>query len=343
MKLPRNAQIWGPGFLRGAARSLPSHATVWLAICDHYEPLWRRPDAGTARGRVANWRRTWPEIASRHADSEGRPPQYSFFYPEEEYAPEYLDPLAEMEQQGVGSIEAHLHHDGESEAAFVERLGGFVELLHRRHGAFRRAGGKVTFGFIHGNWALDNSRHDGRYCGLNNEITLLRDLGCYADFTLPSAPSTAQTRTVNSIYWAKDDPARPKSHDRGIPVAPGGGVDGDLMIIQGPLGLRWLRHGRMVPRLDRGELAVYDPPTRERIRLWLRMAPRIGGHIFIKLFTHGAQEGNMRALLDGGLDALFQWFREECGRRGYVFRYATARQMWEAIESIRRSGDAARP
>ena len=30
---------------------------------------------------------------------------------------------------------------------------------------------------------------DGRWCGLNNELILLRDLGCYADFTLPSAPS----------------------------------------------------------------------------------------------------------------------------------------------------------
>ena len=49
--------------------------------------------------------------------------------------------------------------------------------------------GRVVFGFIHGNWALDNSRPDGKYCGLNNEITLLRDLGCYADFTMPSGAS----------------------------------------------------------------------------------------------------------------------------------------------------------
>lgn len=341
MKLPRNAQIWAPGYLRTIARRLPTRATVWLAICDHYEPLWRKPDAETALNRVAVWRRIWPEIAARHADSHGEPPQYSFFYPEEEYAPEYLDPLAEMEQEGIASIEAHLHHDGESEGAFVERLGRFLEVLHARHGALRKSGGKLSFGFIHGNWALDNSRDDGRYCGLNNEITLLRDLGCYADFTLPSAPSTAQTRTVNSIYWAKDDPKQPKSHDRGVPVRPGGEVDGDLMIIQGPLGVRWIAHGRTIPRLDRGELAGYDLPTRERVRLWLRMAPRIGDHIFIKLFTHGAQEGNMRPLLEGGLDTLFRVFAEECGGRGYRFHYATARQMWEAIEAIRRNGDAA--
>jgi hypothetical protein len=140
---------------------------------------------------------------------------------------------------------------------------------------------------------------------------------------------------VNSIYWATDDPGRPKSHDRGIPVRAGGGIDGDLMMVQGPLGLRWLAHGRTVPRLDIGELAVYDLPTLERIRLWLRMAPRVGDHIFIKLFTHGAQERNLHPLLGGGLDTLFRVFAQECGRRGYRFHYATARQMCEAIEAIR--------
>ena len=54
------------------------------------------------------------------------------------------------------------------------------------------ATGELRFAFIHGNWSLDNSRPDGRWCGLNNELILLRELGCYADFTLPSAPSDTQ-------------------------------------------------------------------------------------------------------------------------------------------------------
>jgi hypothetical protein len=337
MKLPRNAQIWLPGYLASrwnARRS--SNCSVWLSICDHYEPLWHKPDMETARGRVAAWRKQWPEIAGRHVDSAGRPPCYSFFYPEEEYAPEFLDPLAEMTAAGIGDIEVHLHHDGESEPAFVERMLGFLETLHTKHGALRKTATGYSFGFIHGNWSLDNSRDDGRYCGLNNEITLLRDMGCYADFTLPSAPSSTQTHTVNTIYWATDDPARPKSHDRGIPVRPGGGVDGDLMIIPGPLGVRWLAHGRKIPRIEVGELAGYDLPTAERVRLWLRVAPQIEGNIFIKLFTHGAQERNLHPLLNGGLDKLFRLVREECERQGHRFYYVSARQMWESVERIRR-------
>src|SRR4029453_6160995 len=114
----------------------------------------------------------------------------------------------------------------------------------------------ILFGFIHGNWALDNSLPNGRYCGLNNEITLLRDLGCYADFTLPSAPSPAQTRIFNTIYWGTDDPQRPRSHDTGIPLTPDGPIGGDLLMFPGasPFNLReWPKP--WVPRLERGELA----------------------------------------------------------------------------------------
>ena len=335
MRLPRNAQIWLPGYLASCLRRSSGQGAVWLAICDHFEPLWRKADHALAAERVGAWRRKWPEVARRHADSAGRTPRYTFFYPEEEYAPEYLDPLAEMAQAGLGEIQVHVHHDGESEAAFVDRMSRFIEVLHTRHGALASVGGKTAFGFIHGNWALDNSREDGRYCGLNNEITLLRELGCYADFTLPSAPETTQTRTVNSIYWATDDPCRPKSHDRGIPVRPGGGVDGDLMIIQGPLGLRWWGHGRKVPRIDCGELAGNDPPTRERVRLWLRLAPRIGEHTFVKLYAHGAQERNLHPLLDGGLDLLFRLLAEECGRTEQRFYFVSAHQMWQAVECLR--------
>jgi hypothetical protein len=46
---------------------------------------------------------------------------------------------------------------------------------------------RVAYGFIHGNWALDSARPDGRFCGVNDEITILHETGCYADFTQPAA------------------------------------------------------------------------------------------------------------------------------------------------------------
>src|SRR5690606_37804916 len=125
--------------------------------------------------------------------------------------------------------------DNDTESNFRETISRFCRILHERHGALPidPASGEVRFGFIHGNWCLDNSRPDGRWCGINNELTLLRELGCYADFTLPSAPSDTQTSTINSIYYATDDPLAPKSHDRGELVRTRGHASGDLMIVQG--------------------------------------------------------------------------------------------------------------
>ena len=84
--------------------------------------------------RVALWRREWPRIAAEERDSDGRQPRYTFFFPEEEYRPEFLDPLAEMTQAGIGDVEVHLHHDRETEQNFIDRLSRFKETLRRRHG-----------------------------------------------------------------------------------------------------------------------------------------------------------------------------------------------------------------
>jgi hypothetical protein len=300
-------------------------------IGDHYEPLLGGTDVRKACERVDRWRRAWPEIAARHADSSGRPPQYTFFYPQEEYRPELIDPLADMARLGLGDVEIHLHHDGEGERDFIDRMEGFKEALHVRHGMLRKIDGRVSFGFIHGNWALDNSHPDGRFCGLNNELTILKQLGCYADFTLPSAPSPAQTRIVNTIYWATDDPVRPKSHDTGERVVPGGDAKGDLLMVPGPLGFRFGENGRLAPRIEMGEIAGYDLPSRFRSRVWLNIAPRVGDNIFIKLHTHGTQDRNMGPLLDGGLDTLFTAMEAECEAAGLRLRYATAWDVYNAI------------
>lgn len=337
MNLPRNAQLWLPGYWESFTSNRGHRPSrVWVLIADHFEPLRKPSDETVARDRVGKWRQKWPEIAGRHCDSAGNPPRYTFFYPEEEYRPHLLDCLAEMTEAGIADVEIHLHHDGEGEQNFVQRIGNFAENLFARHGLLRKRRGKLTFGFIHGNWALDNSLPNGRLCGLNNEITLLRDLGCYADFTLPSAPSPAQTRTINTIYWAIDDPKRPRSHETGIPVRVGENSSGDLLMIPGPLALNWeSRKCGVLPRLETGELSASNPVTRARVRLWLKYAPRVGNDAFLKLFAHGAKENNASQLLERDLDATFQFLHEECAIHQSALHYVTAWQMRAAVDRAR--------
>jgi hypothetical protein len=314
---------------------------VWLGIADHYEPYWNNANDTMARERVERWRKNWPEIAARSVkDSVGRSPKYTFFYPQEEYRPELLDLLAEMTRDGIADVEIHIHHDREGRQDFNDRMSAFRDVLHRRHGLLRTYEGKLTFGFIHGNWALDNSLPNGYHCGLNDEISLLRDLGCYADFTMPSGDSPTQSRIVNTIYWCKDDPHAPKSYDWGSAIKAGGEVEGDLLMIPGPLGLRW--RGRWHPRMEQGELASYDQPSAYRAKRWLDLSPRFGNDIFVKLFTHGTQERHSQLLLEGGgLERVFSYVAEEAQRRNCEFYFVSAWEMFLAIEALRRGVDPA--
>jgi hypothetical protein len=143
---------------------------------------------------------------------------------------------------------------------------------------------------------------------------------------------------VNTIYWATDDPDRPKSHDLGVPVTRGRRTAGDLMMIPGPLGVNvreWTRP--RIPRLECGEIAGHALPSRHRVKLWMRTAPRIGGDLFLKLFAHGAPEKNAIPLLreDGILDRVLEYLADECRERHAQLLYVSAWQMWRAIEAVR--------
>lgn len=341
MKLPRHAELWFPGYLRDRTRRVlgrPATRRLWVGITDHYEPLCQKAPMETALRRVARWQETWPRIAhDAPRDSTGRMPCYSFFYPQEEYRSELLDPLAEMTQQGFGDVEVHIHHHRETAEGFIGKITDFCHRLRNDHGLLHDHRGRMVFGFIHGNWALDNSRPDGLDCGLTGEIELLRDLGCYADFTMPSIPSPTQGRILNQIYWCTGTPGRPKAFDRGIEASVGGGSRGDLLMITGPAGLRF--SGRLVPRVEMGEIAHNDPPTRERVCRWLDLAPQIGDEMFLKLHTHGAREDNADALLGtsthaGGLGQMFRWLHEETQKRSIELRWASAYDMFCAVEAL---------
>jgi len=314
---------------------------AWIAITDHYEPLGMGASVETALGRVAQWRDKWPRIAGdAPRDAAGQCPQYSFFYPQEEYRRDLLDGIAEMVRLGVGDVEVHLHHDHEQRDAFIRKVTDYCNRLTSDHGLLRQQDGRTVFGFIHGNWALDNSRPDGRWCGLNGEIALLRDLGCYADFTLPSIPSPAQGRIVNQIYWCTNNADnRPRSFDYGIEATVGGGRRGDLLMMTGPVGVRF--RGRAVPRIETGEIAGYDLPTPLRVRQWFDLAPTIGDEIFLKLYTHGAPERNLEPLLNGGLKNLFHWIAEEAERRNIEIHWATAWQIYQAANALIQGRDSA--
>ena len=309
-----------------------------LAICDHYEPKRGGASIEFARKRVQQWEDEYPRLFSRFRDSDGMPPQHSFFYPADEYEPELVDRVAALcrnkDGNRYGEVEVHLHHDNDTAENLRRTLLEFKRTLAERHGCLSRdkETGEVVYGFIHGNWALDNARCDGRWCGVNNELDVLRETGCYADFTLPSAPSETQTRIINSIYWAVDDPSRPKSHDSGCDLGKKPRPERSLMMIQGPLLLNWShRKYGLVPAVENSCLQKSQPPNEARLELWLRASVKITtkpNWYFVKLHTHGANEPNQDVLLGEPMVRFHEALRERANRDAHFrFHYVTAREM----------------
>jgi hypothetical protein len=311
-----------------------------FCFVDHFEPRWGQADYERERERMRQWCERYPRLCEGHRDADGRPPRHTYFFPEEEYRPEHLRDLVDLCRADFGEVEIHLHHDNDTAAGLRAKLQSFTTTLLSEFGALpilpdtRRP----AWAFVHGNWALDNSRPDRRWCGVDDELTVLAEEGCYADFTLPSAPDGTQTRTINSIYYATDDPAQAKSHDTGARVRVGGTAEGHLMIVQGPLGLnwRWRKYGVM-PRIENADVRRTNPPRPDRTDLWIRTGIHVEGRpewVFVKVHTHGLQDKDIDTLLGPATDALFTDLerRYNDGKR-YVLHYVTAREMYNIIKA----------
>jgi hypothetical protein len=354
LALPRHAGIWLPDYILSRIRACREQRRrrglvhILLAVADHYEPLHGEASFEAGLQRVERWLERYPALASGFTDSDGRHPQHTFFFPIEQYRPEFLDRLAGLCRAGFGEVEVHVHHDDDTADSLRRQLAGFTRTLHERHGLLARdASGRIAYAFIHGNWALDNSMPDGRWCGVSGELAVLRDTGCYADFTLPSVPSPAQTHTVNRIYYTRATAPGPRAHDRGVRAAVGRtpGPD-DFLLVQGPLALSWTgAKWGVVPRVENGSLHAGHPPTVRRLANWASCGISVAGRpdwLFVKVYTHGAPERNADMLLGPGMAAFHRGAQAEFddGKR-FRLHYVTAREMANIIHAAEdgRTGD----
>lgn len=333
--------VWLPSYIKRTFSGKSSEngtRHIIFSLVDHFEPNRGRAGYDRQVKRLDTWIKEHQKIAIKHRDSHSKYPQHTFFYPEEEYSKEHLDKIAQVCRNGFGEVEIHLHHDNDTAEGLTQKLISFKDKL-LQHGLLSKdKDGETAYSFIHGNWALDNSRNDGRWCGVNNELSVLKKTGCYADLTLPSAPSDTQTSKINSIYYATGRPGKSKSHNVGIDVEVGKEADGDLMIIQGPLALNWKkRKFGIFPRIENSDITVANPPTKDRVDLWIKQNIVVKGKsnwVFVKVHTHGLKDENLKKVFFENLDAMYSYLESDYND-GLKFRlhYTSSREMYNIIKA----------
>jgi hypothetical protein len=331
-----------------------------FCVADHFEPFREnsggrgqgsgvseeaagRPTPKAALADVKAWTKRYRAALGEFRDADGEPPCQTFFYPAEDYDEACLTHLSEFCEAGLGEVEIQLHHRNDTAAGFKKKIATFKEQLRRLGFLGHDADGKRKFGFVHGNWALCNSRPDGDWCGVNDELDLLRELGCYADFTFPSAPSPTQPRMVNSIYRAEGSAEAPRGHDSGKPISVGDTSASGLMLVTGPLALRF---DGLRPRLENSALTGVNAPTAARVDSWVKANITAVGRpewVFVKVHMHGCNELDS-TLLEKDLPEMHRYLGERYNDgKEWALHYVSAREMYNIVRAAEagKSGNCA--
>lgn len=340
----KGCKYWLPRYIWQSVRQkekpdLTTPIHIMIGVVDHFEPFTAGADFSRAKMRVSAWNEKYPRLADKHKDADGKAIQHTWFYPPH-HDHIFLIDLVDLCKNGFGEIEMHLHHNHmppfpDTDESLKEKIKRCIE-DYSKHGIFCLPDGRKKFAFIHGDWSLDNSRGND-FCGVNNEIALLKDCGCYADFTFPSL-GIAQPAFVNKIYYVKDDPILPKSYEKGREVEAGREAYGDLLLVTGIIGLRWKsRIHKFKPSIEASNIGKSDRPFPERINYWVKNGIKIKGSpnwIFIKLHTHGAAEENWNSLLGQDAEEMFTYLEENFNDGiKYSLHYVSAREMFNIIKA----------
>lgn len=333
-----HALIWLSDYFGNSPSFQPNGETtdIIFVVIDHWEP-------GGNMIPLRAWIQDYRKMADKHIDADGVKLQHSWFYPIEQFRGYEIDSLMEMCRGGYGDIEIHLHHHGDDSTSLRRRFDDGIDSL-QAHGALISPDGQVHFSFVHGNWALDNSRMKGNhdYCGVNNELSILQELGCYADFTFPALGQTAQPSIVNKIYYCQDDPAKPKSYDTGTVTSVGYRPrPNQLMIFEGPLVLDWTNWQFVThPSFEDGNLYWEVTSCLDRFEVWLNANVHVEGRpnwVFVRPFTHGCalhNRGDYENILGDNFDQMLTDVEKKYNDGvHYRLHYMTAREAYNVVKA----------
>lgn len=305
-------------------------------VANHFEPGL----GDEALRRVEQWCELARSTGDAIRDHDGTPFRHTNFFPAEQYERPLLNVLSDLQRRGYGEVEVHFHHgidrpDTAENTRYM--LKTFRDVLAEDHGCLARVSPNTTpmYGFVHGNWALANSA-GGRFCGVDSEMKILAETGCYADFTLPSVPFQSQVRRINAIYECGGPINQSRPHETGPDVKVGDKLKLPI-IFTGPLVFDWTRrvHGLPVPRLEDGALAQNYRLSMNRLHSWQSAAISVRNRpewTFIKLYSHAFFTADQDAMIGEQMKRFMGDVIEHAERSGaFKVHFASAREAFNMV------------
>jgi hypothetical protein len=324
---------------------------VILIIANHFEPGYNEipNEAGgfgitldwdTQLRRLDEWNKQARAIGEAVKDHDGTSFRHTNFYPIEQYHPRILDQMAEMQEAGFGEVEIHLHHGigkPDTPENLRRTLVEYRDILANEHRCLSREHEDDTprYAFVHGNWTLANSA-DGWCCGVDSELEILAETGCYIDMTLPSMPHRSQVSRINAIYQCGHPLNEQRAHRSGPSLRVGTTPDLPFLMC-GPLAFDWTgrRHGLPLPKVDNGALTANYPLNRARFNRWRGTRVSVMGRpdwVFVKVYCHGFFDQDQPALIGEPMRVFLEEILEFAEASGHFkLHFASAREAFNIV------------
>lgn len=332
----KNIHIWIIAYLARNIKFLfvkkdsKSTKDIMFIFVDHFEL------AGKGE-RLSAWVNDYPRIVNKFTDWDGKRPQHTWFSALDLIDENELAEMKKLVDDGLGEVELHWHHSHKSSSDFEGDFFEGMEIFHKYGFMLPYKDNQHScFSFIHGNWSLNNARGD-QFCGINNEIKILKKHGCYGDFTFPALFSKAQPKYVNQICYT-DENVSGKGYDLAREAEVGKKQEkSEFMIMQGPLAINYKdwRH-KWHPTIEDGDInSNLTQSSKKRIDCWIRQNIHVKNNpdwIFVKVFCHGAQD--YKSLTSDSMIKMYEYLGSEYNDGvNYRLHYVTARESYNIIKA----------
>lgn len=341
--LARYPFVRGKSFLE---RTAFEKKHIIFTIANHFEPSWSASgllDLDTQRRRLDSYYKLARATGEGVRDADGTKFRHTNFYPAEQYDFQILETMAGMQAEGLGEVEIHLHHGVEKPDTaenLRKSLTEFRDTLAEEHKCLSRfdEDNQPKYAFVHGNLALANSC-GGRFCGVDEEMRILQETGCYVDMTLPSAPDESQVPVLNQIYECGLPLTAKIPHRTGNRVRVFGNKPQLPLIFTGPLVFNWTRRvkGLPIPRIDDGALTHNQPLDTARFKRWLSANVTVKGRsdwIFVKLYCHGFFDRDQSASIGEDARRFFSRIIENGEKTArYKVHFASSREAFNIVSA----------